>query len=103
MKTVIFYVKFVAVILLLAYIAKANALKPQPVPEHIQQEATQAVQIHKGTCLEKDKEELCIVGYDEAKDTFWFLIFNKEGVLYKVYTLKEKEVNIKWIHPRLTA
>jgi hypothetical protein len=98
MKTLRIFV----VIMLLCIAWNAWALKPMAAPEALQQEAANSVVIHKGTCQHEQREELCMVGYDQAKDTFWLLLFNQEGVMFRVVEVKDGKETIRWSHPELS-
>lgn len=97
--------KIFLVIVLLMLAFKAWALKPEPVPVELQQEAANSELVHQGVCATPPvgKEELCMVGYDQATDTFWMLLFNDEGVLYQVVEIKGDKHRTRWIHPDLTV
>jgi hypothetical protein len=98
MKNLSFYLKFAIVLVIIGWIAKAWALKPVAVPDHIIAESAGAVTIHKGSCKTSAEEAMCIVGHVEETDTFWLLLF-EDGVLYKVMTVKNGKEETKWLHP----
>jgi len=92
----------VFIVIMLVLIAwKAYALKPMAAPEALQQEAADAQIVYKGTCEHEKRQELCMVGYDQAKDTFWLLLFNQEGVMFKVVEMKGEVQRVRWTHPEL--
>lgn len=95
--------KVFIIIMLVLFALKAFALKPVAVPQELQQEAANAQMIHKGVCATPTGEELCMVGYDQAADTFWMLLFNKDGVLFQVVQLKGDNYLVRWSHPSIVV
>lgn len=93
--------KIFLVILLILIVAKAYALKPQAVPEALQQEAGNAQLIYKGKCPHQGREENCLVAYDPTTDVFWILLYNSDGVLFRVVELKEGKETTRWTHSEL--
>ena len=102
MKNLMFYIKFALVLALIGWIAKAWALTPTPTPDSLAQEAINAVTIHQGICPTPKGQVLCMVGYDEAANTYWMLLFDNEGVLYQVVEMKEGAHRVRWTHTELT-
>lgn len=93
--------KIFIVLAIIFMVAKAYALKPESVPQELQAEAAEAQLIYKGKCPHQGKEENCLVAYDPATDIFWVLLFNVEGVLFRVVELKEGKEITRWTHPQL--
>ena len=91
--------KLYLVIVLMLFASKVKALQFEPVPPELLKEAGAAVIIHKGTCEYKKQTENCMIGYDKAKKTTWLLLFDDEGILFKVITNNKGKEVVKWVHP----
>lgn len=81
----------------------AHALKPAKVPQSLMEESKGSEIVHQGLCQTKSEQALCIVGYKKETDTFWLLLFNDEGVLYKVVTVHQAVEKTRWVHPSLVT
>jgi hypothetical protein len=95
--------KVAVVILLVVWALKAWAIKPVQPPAELMQESANAQLIHRGVCDHDDRQVLCLVGYDEAANTFWFLFFNNDGVLTHVVTSHKNVEQTRWVHPMLSV
>lgn len=91
------------VIMLVLVVVKAYALKPQSVPQDIQAEAAESQIIFVGKCPHQGRDENCVIAQDVVKDVFWVLLFNNEGVLFKVVAIIDGKEQQKWVHPSLSV
>lgn len=97
-----FYLKVIFILLVVSWMLKAHAIKPSPVPTALQEESANSIVQYKGRCEYEHKVDNCMIGYDQATDTAWLLLFTDTGVLYKIVSKKGEDApTTRWIHPAL--
>lgn len=96
MKTI----RLTILIVLIAWVMFAHAIKPSPVPTTLQEESGNAEVQYKGQCEYEYKIDNCMIGYDVTTDTVWLLLFTQQGVLFKIISKKGDDVpQVRWVHP----